>query len=87
MDKELTEARKKMDAADEALLDAFLQRMAVSGEIGRLKREQGLPLEDPGREAEVIRRVSERSGEMAPYAEELYRCIFSLSKAYQQRGI
>ncbi len=84
---ELKEARERIDAIDGILLDAFLKRMALSQEIGRIKRDLGLPLEDPAREEEVLKRVAEKSGELAPCAEELYRCIFSLSKAYQQRGI
>ncbi len=84
---ELKEARERIDAVDEILLDAFLKRMALSREIGRIKAEQGLPLENREREAEVLDRAMKRSGNLAPYAEELYRCLFSLSKAYQQRGI
>ena len=84
---ELKEARERIDAVDGILLDAFLKRMALSREIGGIKKDLGLPSEDPAREAEVLKRVAEKSGDLAPYAEELYRCLFTLSRDYQKRGL
>ena len=41
---ELQELRERIDDIDEELLSVFAERMKVSAEIARVKREQGLPV-------------------------------------------
>jgi chorismate mutase len=45
--------------ADTDLVSAIARRMAAAREIGTIKQRLGLPLMDPPREAEVVRRAAE----------------------------
>jgi len=54
----LEELRKRILAADEALVELVGERKALVVEIGRIKAELDLPVLDPAREAAVIRRAA-----------------------------
>jgi chorismate mutase len=54
----LDELRTAVERADAELVDAIARRMAAAREIGELKQRLGLPLLDPPREAEVVRRAA-----------------------------
>jgi len=49
--------RKKIDALDEALVRLLNARAACALEIGRVKKEVGLAVYQPSREAEVLGHV------------------------------
>ena len=49
--------RKKIDALDEALVRLLNARAACALEIGRVKKQIGLALYQPSREAEVLGHV------------------------------
>lgn len=57
----LRSLRDRIAAADEALVDLLADRLALARAIGEVKRELGLPVLDPAREAEVVRRAAERA--------------------------
>jgi chorismate mutase len=54
---ELDDLRKRIDLLDESLVRLLNARAACALEIGRLKREMGVPIYQPEREAEVLRNV------------------------------
>jgi chorismate mutase len=54
----LGELRREIAATDEALVRAIAARLRLAREIGALKEELGLPVMDPAREAEVVRRAA-----------------------------
>ena len=56
---DLTDLRREMDETDRALLALFARRMALSGAIARVKQEAHLPVLDPRREEEKLRRAEE----------------------------
>jgi len=64
--------RARMDGLDEMLVGLLNERSACALEIGRLKRELGLPVYQPEREAEVLRHVrratEEAGGPLGPDA-------------------
>ena len=83
---DMTELRGRIDAADEALINAFVERMNVSGEIARYKAAHGLPVLDKKREREKLYAVSGKVPEdMQSYAVELYSLLFELSRSRQNR--
>ena len=83
--KELDELRLEINRADDALLQAFIQRMRISREIGACKREHGLPIWDEAREAQIIKRQSDAVPEdLQPYLPLLYKTLFKLSRDYQR---
>ena len=80
----LEASREKIDAIDKEIVRLFCERMAVSGDIARYKKENGLPVHVPEREKERLTRVNELSDKgFCDYTEELYGAILSLSKKYQ----
>jgi chorismate mutase len=54
---DLDDLRKRIDLLDESLVRLLNARAACALEIGRLKREMGLPIYQPSREAEVLAHV------------------------------
>ena len=55
---ELDEARKEINEADKEIAAQFERRMRAVKTVAGYKRERGLPVLDPEREAEVIRKNS-----------------------------
>lgn len=83
---DLNGLRKQIDEIDNGILDLFEKRIAVSREIGNVKRENGTETFDPSREEAKLDRVKELSGfESRPYVEDLYRTLMDLSKEHQNK--
>ena len=57
MKADLDDLRKRIDLLDESLVRLLNARAACALEIGRLKRDMGIPIYQPAREAEVLRNV------------------------------
>jgi chorismate mutase len=53
----LSDLRKKIDALDEAIVRLLNARAACALEIGRVKKDAGLPIYQPSRESEVLGHV------------------------------
>ena len=85
---DLTQLRGRIDAIDDELIRLFCQRMEVAAQIADYKKEHGLPILVPAREAEKLLDVAEKAGpEMADYVQELYATLFRLSREYQSAHI
>ena len=79
---EIQEIRKRIDEADEQLVQAFAKRMRAASDIADYKREHGLPVWDPAREREVMAKQTKVvDGDMAMYVKLLYNTIFDISRA------
>ncbi len=77
-------SREKIDTLDKEIVRLFCERMAVSGDVARYKKEKGLPVYVPEREEELLSKVKELAKEeFSDYTERLYKEILSLSKKYQ----
>ena len=57
MKADLEDLRKRIDLLDESLVRLLNARAACALEIGRIKREMGVAIYQPQREAEVLRNV------------------------------
>ncbi|HWP80129.1 MAG TPA: prephenate dehydratase domain-containing protein [Candidatus Acidoferrum sp.] len=81
---EIEELRGQIDTIDDKLTELFLQRLVVSEEIGKYKRDRGLPVLDKSRERAVLAR---RTAELQPpydgYVRMFYRTLFDISRARQ----
>ena len=53
----LDDLRSRIDGLDDALVRLLNARAACALEIGRVKRELGIPIYQPEREAEVLKNV------------------------------
>lgn len=80
---ELQEYRDRIDAVDDEIVRLFRRRMEIVEELGRYKREQGLPIEDARRESAVLERLAEHfPSEFQPSLIRLYETFFTISKDY-----
>ena len=57
MKADLDDLRRRIDLLDESLVRLLNARAACALEIGRLKREMGIAIYQPDREAEVLKQV------------------------------
>jgi len=78
--------RCKIDVIDDELIRLFQQRMDVSAEIARYKRNHNIPVYDPEREQQKLNDLSHKAGEgYESYVVALYSMLFELSRAEQER--
>ena len=81
----LNQLRKEIDGINRRMLELFVRRMDVSGEIAAVKDELGLPTLGPERENRILERVAEETDpEYREYAKKLFRTLMDLSKEYQE---
>ena len=53
----LAALRTRIEQIDRDLIDLIAERAEIAREVGELKRQLGLPVLDPSREAAVVRRA------------------------------
>ena len=83
---DLQDLRKEIDQIDDELVRLFVQRMEVSARIADYKKENGLPIFVPAREAEKLLAVAQKAGPgMEVYTKVLYDLLFELSRGYQSQ--
>ncbi|NQU26859.1 MAG: chorismate mutase [Candidatus Marinimicrobia bacterium] len=87
MNTRLTALRNKIDHIDNKLVELILQRLALSRQIGVLKQELSLPIDDPLREKAVLNRLTNRTEKVKSRQalENIYSSIFHTSKQLQQK--
>ena len=71
---DLDDLRKRIDLLDESLVRLLNARAACALEIGRLKREMGIPIYQPQREAEVLQHVQSLNG--GPLDDQVIKLLF-----------
>jgi len=72
--KSLGEWRQEIDALDAELLRLLNRRAAIACEIAALKVTSGMPAYDPGREAQVLERITAQNA--GPFEDESVRAVF-----------
>lgn len=84
MDK-LDALRAEIDRIDAEMTRLFAQRMATSAEIAAVKRENGLPVRDAKREAELIAQNQNRLADpkLRAYYGAFQERVMACSRAYQ----
>ena len=83
---DLTDIRAEIDQIDSQLVNLFVQRMKLSGEIAQYKSKHNLPLYVPAREREILQDVAQKAGPgMDNYTRVLYSMLFELSRSYQSK--
>jgi chorismate mutase len=86
---ELDALRADIERVDEELVRAIEARMRLARRIGRLKREAGMTLVQPAREAAVVRRAAELARDRGLDAEavrELFWRLIEMSRKEQAEG-
>ena len=86
-DPTLAELRAGIEAADRALLDAFVQRVEVARAVRHHKEEQGYTFIDAGRERELLALWLAAAAGAVPdeTVEELFASVLALSKREASR--
>ena len=81
---ELKDIRNNIDKIDDEILNLFIKRMELAGEVAKNKIQTGKAVNDTTREDEIIYRLASKTPEeFKYYLKELYSTMFSVSKSYQ----
>lgn len=83
----LNEARLHINEIDRQVADLFCERLEAAAQIAEYKKEHGMQIFDPEREAEVIRRGSERIEDelKRSYYVSFLQDTMKTSRAFQER--
>ena len=83
---ELEQYRREIDRIDGELVKLFLERMAVTGQVGEYKRANGIPVLDASREKQVIAAKTALTDDPARKADlaALYESIMAISRRQQR---
>jgi chorismate mutase / prephenate dehydrogenase len=86
---DLAHLREKIEQIDRAIISLIAERVEAARAVGRAKRNHGLPILDPAREAAVVRRAVELAREQSLAEEdvrEIYWHLIGLSRRSQLAG-
>ena len=85
MDKRILKLRQEIDKLDEDIIQLLKERMQISKEVGRLKEELKLPVEDKTREQEIIDRLIQQTGKNLSEEQlmRIFTAVFTSSKQVQ----
>ena len=83
--KDLKDLRKEITEIDNKMADLFVSRMKLVHQIAEYKMENGLPVLDPGREAEVLENGAARVEDSAlrSYYLSFLKKVMAVSRRYQ----
>ncbi|MBM6939606.1 bifunctional chorismate mutase/prephenate dehydratase [Pseudoflavonifractor phocaeensis] len=84
---QLEQYRREIDRIDRELVALFLERMAVTGQVGVYKQQRGIPVLDAQREKEVIAAKTAMTDDPARKADlaHLYEAIMAISRRQQRQ--
>jgi chorismate mutase len=85
----MDDLRERIDAIDDELLKLFNERAKLALEIGRMKKDLGLPVYIPSREEQIITRVQqENPGPLSPISvARLYQQLIQESRALEEEDV
>src|SRR5438132_5156733 len=86
---DIADWRKKIDEIDRKLDELINQREQAAHEIGKLKRDIGMPIYEPDREHEVFRNVREVNEGPLPDRDllRIYERLMDIMRQIQQEEI
>lgn len=84
---ELEMARKAINDIDSELAELFVRRMKAVEAVAEYKKENGLPIYDPLREEDVLKKAGERISEdgLREHYVGFVRSLMDVSKTYQRK--
>ena len=83
---DLNELRQQINSIDDELLNLFTRRMDLATQVADYKRAHDLPILQPAREREILKKAAEKAGpELGGYARVLFSMLMELSKSYQNK--
>ena len=81
----LSQLREEIDRLDGDIAALLVQRLEICRQVGFFKKEQGLPVSDPVREAEKCAALAAEHPEWARELAEIYERVFAVSRGLQER--
>lgn len=86
---DIPELRKKIDELDRRLVELLSQRAEAAHQIGRLKRDAGMPIYEPDREQAVFQNVRKINPGPLPDRDlmRIYERIMDIMRQIQQEEI
>ena len=83
--KDLKELRKEITEIDNKTAELFVSRMKLVRQVAEYKMKNGLPVLDPGREAEVLKNGSQRveDSSLRSYYLSFLKNVMAVSRRYQ----
>jgi chorismate mutase len=67
--------RERIDGVDDRILDLVEERVELAKRIGKVKREEGLPIQDTQREGEIVGRLTGKTNLRKDFVRRLYEHI------------
>jgi len=86
---DISDWRKKIDELDQQLVELLSSRARAAHEIGRLKRDKGMPIYEPDRERTVFEHVKKVNPGPLPDRDliRIYERIMDIMRKIQQEEI
>ncbi|TLQ20223.1 chorismate mutase [Lentilactobacillus parafarraginis] len=83
---ELESARQSINQLDESIVDLLTKRFEQAADIGKIKKQRGLPVFDASREETVLQRVTSYhpNQETKQYIWNIYRSIMENTRDYEK---
>ena len=82
---ELERLRGEIDRVDDELAALLCERFRLVDEIGALKAACGLPIQDSGREEEILERIKARAGDFGSEAKVIFYLLLLISRSRQEK--
>ena len=88
MHTDIKELRQEIDRIDDQIKTLFEQRMTLALDIGKIKAEKSLPVQDAARENEIISRLTaNQDDDMVTCTKALFTAILKASRSYQTKKL
>ena len=86
MDKRILGLRQRIDELDEEIIQLLKERMGISKEVGKLKEQLDIPVEDKNRENDIIVRLTQQAGRNLSEQQliRIFTAVFKSSKQIQK---
>lgn len=83
---ELEALREELSNLDKELMEILEERFALCEEIGEIKREENIPIEDSKQEALIIQSNANSTSLNKEFVKNLFSLIFEESKSLQAKN-
>lgn len=81
---DLGQCRKEIDKLNDEILELFIKRMEISGEVAEYKKNNSLPILNRARERDILHDMTVKAGKKYEnYVKVLYSVLLDLSRSYQ----
>ncbi|MED5268882.1 MAG: chorismate mutase [Candidatus Neomarinimicrobiota bacterium] len=85
MNKDIETIREKIDTIDKEVFQLLINRLNAVTDIGEIKKQEGLPILDEGREQAIYNKIDSLFSEKeATFLKNIYQSIITESKKAEE---